>query len=162
MDISLEDFNALSAERSSRDVKIARLEMQLASEQTNHERELNNLMTEVEFLRNEAAELRKKLDLMMADFENLRFENHWMKQYILISVDRVRYFFQHIRNIEVLSAIKSFVLDVLPEDTTAEAYAFVSKTMELPKDENVSVKAPTNHFIHLSGDGATYNENSQE
>ena len=30
------------------------------------------------------------------DFENLRFENHWMKQYILISVDRVRYFFQHI------------------------------------------------------------------
>lgn len=114
MDISLEDFNALSAERSSRDVKIARLEMQLASEQINHEREVNNLMTEVEFLRNEAAELRKKLDLMMADFENLRFENHWMKQYILISVDRVRYFFQHIRNIEVLSAIKSFVLDVLP------------------------------------------------
>ena len=33
---------------------------------------------------------------------------------------------------------------------------------EQPKDENVSVKAPTNHFIHLSGDGATYNENSQE
>lgn len=151
MDISLEDFNALSAERSCRDVKIARLEMQLASEQINHECEVNNLMTEVEFLRNEAAELRKKLDLMMVDFENLRFENHWMKQYILISVDRVRYFFQHIRNIEVLSAIKSFVLDVLPEDTTAEAYAFVSKTMELPKDENVSVKAPTNHFIHLSG-----------
>lgn len=96
MDISLEDFNALSAERSSRDVKIARLEMQLASEQINHEREVNNLMTEVEFLRNEAAELRKMLNLMMADFENLRFENHWMKQYILISVDHVRYFFQHI------------------------------------------------------------------
>ena len=93
MDISLEDFNALSAERSCRDVKIARLEMQLASEQINHECEVNNLMTEVEFLRNEAAELRKKLDLMMVDFENLRFENHWMKQYILISVDRVRYFF---------------------------------------------------------------------
>lgn len=154
MDISLEDFNALSAERSSRDVKIARLEMQLASEQTNHERELNNLMTEVEFLRNEAAELRKKLDLMTADFENLRYENLWMKQFILISVDRVRHFFQHIRNIEVLSAIKSFVLEVLPENATPEQIAFATKTMELPMQDDKPI------MLRVEGDYNDIHDNN--
>ena len=147
MDISLEDFNALSAERSSRDVKIARLEMQLASEQINHEREVNNLMTEVEFLRNETAELRKKLDLMMADFENLRFENHWMKQYILLSVEKVQHFFSHIRDFTLLSAIKSFVLDMLPSNATVEQVAYTRDVLRLPVPEDTP-----RQMVNVSGD----------
>ena len=118
MNISLEDFNALSAERSSRDVKIAQLEMEKTSERMQYQRELDAYKAEREALWKENQELKTKLNMMQEDFENLRFENHWMKQYILISVDRVRNFFSHIRNIEVLSAIKSFVLQVLPENTT--------------------------------------------
>ena len=136
MDISLEDFNALSAERSSRDVKIARLEMELSTERLNYQREIEKFMVERDALWKENQELRNQIDLMRNDYENLRYENLWMKQFILISVDRVRHFFQHIRNIEVLSAIKSFVLEVLPENATPEQIAFATKTMELPMQDD--------------------------
>jgi len=159
MNISIEDFNALSAERSSRDVKIAQLEMEMATERLNHQHEMENFMAEREALWQENQKLRKQVHMMRADYENLRYENLWMKQFILISVDRVRSFFSHIRNIELLAAIKAFVLEVLPENATPEQIAFATKTMELPKDDRL----PTNnHYIHLSGDGATYNENPKE
>jgi len=139
MEITLEDFNALSAERSSRDVKIAQLEMTLETERAEHQHETEEQAQIISALQNENIRLKNQLDMMQDDFENLRFENHWMKQYILISVDRVRYFFSHIRNIEILSAIKSFVLQVLPENTPDEAIAFVTKTMELPMQEDAKI-----------------------
>ena len=139
MEISLEDFNALSAERSCRDVKIAQLEMTLETERAEHQHETEEQAQIINALQNENIRLKNQLDMMQDDFENLRFENHWMKQYILISVDRVRYFFSHIRNIEILSAIKSFVLQVLPENTPDEAIAFVTKTMELPMQEDAKI-----------------------
>ena len=46
MDISLEDFNALSAERSSRDVRIAQLEMEKTAERMQHQRELESFKAE--------------------------------------------------------------------------------------------------------------------
>ena len=160
MNISLEDFNALSAERSSRDVRIAQLEMEKTAERMQHQRELESFKAERDALWKENQELRKKIEWMQADYENLRFENHWMKQYILISMDRVRYFFSHIRNIEVLSAIRSFVLEVLPDDTPDEAYTYVSKAMNLPKDDGLPTNITNNHYINFSGNDATYNENA--
>ena len=58
MDISLEDFNALSAERSSRDVKIAQLEMEKTSERMQYQRELDAYKAEREALWKENQELR--------------------------------------------------------------------------------------------------------
>ena len=146
MNISLEDFNALSAERSSRDVRIAQLEMEKTAERLEHQREKEALMAERDALWKENQELKKQIDMMQVDFDNLRYENLWMKQFILISVDRVRSFFAHIRNIELLSAIKSFVLEVLPENATPEQIAFATKTMELPKDDGLPA------MIHVDGD----------
>lgn len=154
MNISLEDFNALSAERSSRDVKIARLEMELSTERLNYQREIEKFMVERDALWKENQELRNQIDLMRNDYENLRYENLWMKQFILISVDRVRHFFQHIRNIEVLSAIKSFVLEVLPENATPEQIAFATKTMELPMQDDKPI------MLRVEGDYNDIHENN--
>ena len=162
MEISLEDFNALSAERSSRDVKIAQLEMKLETERIKHQHEIESCRKEKEAFYREYLELKKRMDMMEVDFENLRYENNWMKQFILISVDRVHSFFSHIRNIELLSAIKAFVMEVLPENATPEQIAFANKTMELPKQEEMPQNVTNNHYITLSGDDATYNENPQE
>ena len=41
----------------------------------------------------ENTSLRERIGLLTTDYENMRFENHWMKQYILLSVERVRDFF---------------------------------------------------------------------
>ena len=92
MEISLEDFNALSAERSRRDVQIAKLEMELQSNQRRHDEEVSALRSERNALWAENAALRQKADALQTAYENVRFENHWMKQYILLSVDRVQMF----------------------------------------------------------------------
>ena len=139
MDISLEDFNALSAEQSRREVQIARLGMEMERMQQNHKQETLLLMGERDALWAENNALKGRIADMEKAYENMRYENLWMKQYILLSVDKVRSFFSHIRNLEMLSAVKTFVLGVLPESATAEQLAFASKAMELPMEEAPSI-----------------------
>ena len=135
MEISLQDFNALSAEQSQREVRIAKLEMELQTIQDKHAQEIAALHKERDELWSENNRLREQVVMLETDFENVRFENHWMRQYILLSVDRVRIFFSRMRNIEVLSAVKSFVLNVLPENASAEQIAYANRVMQLPMKE---------------------------
>ena len=135
MNISLEDFNALSAERSSRDVRISELERELQEMQRRHEDERVRLQADCDMLRAEKSHLEQQLQWLETDYENVRFENHWMKQYIILSVEKVRDFFRQIRKVEVLAAIQAFVLKVLPDDTPDEQVANVTRLMQLPLDE---------------------------
>lgn len=132
----MDDFNVLSSDLSRRDVQIAMLEMEIQLEKEKHNREISLLTKERDALWEENLSLRDELSLMKTDFENLRFENHWMKQYILLSVERVRDFFSHIRDFNLLSAIKSFVLDMMPQNASAEQIAYARKVMELQIPED--------------------------
>ena len=136
MNISMDDFNVLSSDLSRRDVQIAMLEMEIQLEKEKHNSEISLLTQERDALWEENQSLRDQLSLMRTDFENLRFENHWMKQYILLSVERVRDFFSHIRDFNLLSAIKSFVLDMLPPNATPEQRAFTQDVMRLQMPED--------------------------
>lgn len=149
MEISLDDFNVLTAEMSRRDVKIARLEMEMEAERIKHGKELQAMNQERDELWAENDRLKQKIGEMEMAYENIRFENHWMKQYILLSADKVQEFFSNIRNIELLSAIKSFVLGVLPETATAEQIAYANKTMSLPTYEGP--QTITMHNPHFDG-----------
>ena len=80
MEISLEDFNALSAERSRRDVQIARLEMELQMNKRRHDEEMSALQGERDALWAENGELRRQIDSLQTAYEHVRVENHWMKQ----------------------------------------------------------------------------------
>ena len=146
MNISLEDFNALSAERSQREVKIATLEFKLQALEIKHKEEMATLLGERDALWAENSSLREQNDLLRTDYENLRFENHWMKQYILLSVERVQHFFSHIRDFTLLSAIKSFVLDMLPPNATPEQIAYTREVMQQQMPEE------TPHVVNVSGD----------
>ena len=73
-----------------------------------------------------------------------------MKQYILLSVERVRDFFSHIRDFNLLSAIKSFVLDMLPPNATPEQRAFTQDVMRLPMPEETP-QAITMNNPHFEG-----------
>ena len=146
MDISLEDFNALSAAQSRRDVEIATLKMELQTQADRHQNETADLLRERDALWAENARLREQNDLLQTSYENVRFENHWMRQYILLSVERVRDFFSHIRDITLLSAIKSFVMDMLPPNATPEQIAYTREVMQLPMLED------TPQMVNVSGD----------
>ena len=146
MEISIEDFNALSAEQSRRDVKIARLEMELRQREEQYAKE-------VELLRGENMRLSEQLALLRANFENMRFENHWMKQYILLSVERVQDFCSHIRDFALLSAIKTFVLDMLPANATAEQIAYTRSVMQ------TSPAAEEPRVVTVQGDYNDFHDN---
>lgn len=146
MNISLEDFNALSAEQSRREVKIATLEMELQTQAAKFQNTTADLLKERDALLDEVLSLREQNDMLRADYENLRFENHWMKQYILLSVERVRDFFSHIRDFTLLSAIKSFVMDMLPPNATPEQVAYTRDVLKLPLTDE------TPKLVNVSGD----------
>lgn len=146
MNISIEDFNALSAEQSRREVRIATLEMELRAQAVKHQEETEALRRERDALWDENMSLREQNELLRADYENLRFENHWMKQYILLSVEKVQHFFSHIHDFTMLSAIKSFVLDMLPSNATVEQIAYTRDVLRLPMTEE------TPRVVSVSGD----------
>jgi hypothetical protein len=146
MNISLEDFNALSAERSRREVKIATLKMELQTQAAKYNDLTADLLKERDALLDEVLLLREQNNMLRADYENVRFENHWMKQYILLSVERVREFFSHIRDFTLLSAIKSFVMDMLPPNATPEQVAHTREVMQLPLTDE------TPKMVNVSGD----------
>ena len=79
-----------------------------------------------------------------------------------IFLDRIGTCIIRIVIIEVLSAIKTFVLEVLPENATPEQIAFATKTMEQPKQEKLPPSVTHNHYVTLSGNDATYNENTEK
>lgn len=146
MNISLEDFNALSAEQSRREVRIATLKMELQAQAAKFKEMTADLLKERNALWAENVALREQNDMLRADYENVRFENHWMKQYILLSVERVRDFFSHIRDFTLLSAIKSFVMDMLPPNATPEQVAYTRDVLQVQTTD----ETPT--LVNVSGD----------
>ena len=165
MEISIEDFTKLSAEQSRREVQIAKLEMELHAQKVKYEGIITAMAEERETLLTDNIYLKEKLSQMEASYENVRFENRWMRQYILLSVERVKRFFTRMRSIEMLSAVKTFVMDVMPENASPEQIAFASQMMQLPMTEetpmvvNVSgdynVEKKVEHEVRNVGSGAT-------
>lgn len=159
MNISMEDFNALSSDLSRRDVQIAMLEMEIQLQKEKDNNDISLLTRERDALLDENLALKDELSLMRTDFENLRFENHWMKQYILLSVERVRDFFSHISDFTLLAAIRSFVLDMLPPNATPEQRAFTQDVMRLQMPEE-SPQIVIENAVDVIATGGVKNVNS--
>lgn len=159
MNISLNDFNVLSSDLSRRDVQIALLEMKLQQEREKRDEEVSQLKKEVDALLAENVSLRDELSQVRTDFENVRFENHWMRQYIMLSVDRVREFFSHIRDFQLLSAVKSFVLEVLPPNATPEQKAFTLDAMRLQMPQEPP-QIVIEHAVDVIATGGVKNVNN--
>ena len=135
MQISLEDFNALAAEQSQRDVRIAQLEMELQQLRRRQAEELAALAAERDALWAEKERLQHQLELLQTDLENVRYENHWIKTYILLSVERVRDFFRHIHDLR-----------------TPEQVAFARDAMQLPMtDDNYRTFNNYGTFNEING-----------
>lgn len=155
MNITFEDLNRIAEEQSRRDVEIARLKMEMEAARIAHAREYEKLMAERDALWREHEELQRQNEMLVTDYENIRFQNHWMKQFILLSVERVRDVFSRIRDIRLLSAIKSFVLEMLPVDASPEQIAFASEVMSLPtpKDEASRVVNVSGNYNDVHDNG---------
>ena len=138
MDLSIEEFQRLAEDQSQKTMKIAELERMLA-EKTN-----------------ENAQLKARVDSLEMANTATRLENILLKNYITLSVEKIKTFVGHLKGIERFAFLKTFLEYVLPKEHYQEQLLLVNEVMSMPEE---SAKQVTNNrYVTLTGEQATYNE----
>ena len=118
MEISMEELDVLTESRASAQVRIKELEGRLMERDA-----------ELERLRTENVRLRDANS-------SLNIENTYLRNVIILSVERIREFMKRVTSIERWSFLRTFILWSLPEKGRQEQQELVDSMMGLPKEES--------------------------
>lgn len=143
MDLTMDEFMRLADDKSQQAMRIAELERQLAVKTSENAR----LTETVKVL--EAANMAAKLENMM------------LRNYITLSVEKIKAFVSRLKGIERFAFLKTFLEYVLPQEHYQEQLLLVNDVMTMP-DERTAAGDTYNHYVTLTGSDATYNENPKE
>ena len=143
MDLTMDEFMRLADDKSQQAMRIAELERQLAVKTSENTR----LTETVKVL--EAANMAAKLENMM------------LRNYITLSVEKIKAFVSRLKGIERFAFLKTFLEYVLPQEHYQEQLLLVNDVMTMP-DERTAAGDTYNHYVTLTGSDATYNENPKE
>ena len=143
MNLTMDEFMRLADDKSQQAMRIAELERQLAVKTSENTR----LTETVKVL--EAANMAAKLENMM------------LRNYITLSVEKIKAFVSHLKGIERFAFLKTFLEYVLPQEHYQEQLLLVNEVMNLPDGRTVTGDTHT-HYVTLTGSDATYNENPKE
>ena len=143
MDLTMDEFMRLADDKSQQAMRIAELERQLAVKTSENTR----LTETVKVL--EAANMAAKLENMM------------LRNYITLSVEKIKAFVGRLKGIERFAFLKTFLEYVLPQEHYQEQLLLVNEVMTLPDGRTVTGDTHT-HYVTLTGSDATYNENPTE
>ena len=137
------EYQALANEKCQQQAQIMELERQLAVK-TNENIQLKNTVKMLE-VANTAAQL----------------ENMMLRNYITLSVEKIKAFVSRLKGIERFAFLKTFLEYVLPQEHYQEQLLLVNEVMTLPDGRTVTGDTHT-HYVTLTGSDATYNENPKE
>ena len=143
MDLTMDEFMRLADDKSQQAMRIAELERQLAVKTSENTR----LTETVKVL--EAANMAAKLENMM------------LRNYITLSVEKIKSFVSRLKAIDRFAFLKTFLEYVLPQEHYQEQLLLVNEVMTLPDGRTVTGDTHT-HYVTLTGSDATYNENPKE
>ena len=143
MDLTMDEFMRLADDKSQQAMRIAELERQLAVKTSENTR----LTETVKVL--EAANMAAKLENMM------------LRNYITLSVEKIKAFVSRLKGIERFAFLKTFLEYVLPQEHYQEQLLLVNDVMTMP-DERTAAGDTHTHYVTLTGSDATYNENPKE
>jgi hypothetical protein len=143
MDLTMDEFMRLADDKSQQAMRIAELERQLAVKTSENTR----LTETVKVL--EAANMAAKLENMM------------LRNYITLSVEKIKSFVSRLKAIDRFAFLKTFLEYVLPQEHYQEQLLLVNEVMTLPDGRTVTGDTH-NHYVTLTGSDATYNENPKE
>ena len=143
MDLTMDEFMRLADDKSQQAMRIAELERQLAVKTSENTR----LTETVKVL--EAANMAAKLENMM------------LRNYITLSLEKIKAFVSRLKGIERFAFLKTFLEYVLPQEHYQEQLLLVNEVMTLPDGRTVTGDTHT-HYVTLTGSDATYNENPKE
>lgn len=126
MNVTTDEFLALSQGLSDRDVKIAEL-TQLVSFQAEQlaEKERENAWLREEVERQKEAAATSKMQAM------------YLKSYIMLSVERIKSFMRRLKDIDRWAFLRTFVFWSLPAELEEQEKALAEEVMALPDEQPV-------------------------
>ena len=131
MDLTMEEFQRLADDKSQQAIRIAELERQLAEE------------------KNENTQLKDTVKMLEAAHTAAQLENMMLRNYITLSVEKIRTFVGRLKGIERFAFLKTFLEYVLPKEHYQEQLLLVNDVMIMP-DERTPQVAIT-HVDQLNG-----------
>ena len=141
MEISFEEFQRLADDKTSQAVRAAELERQLAEKTS------------------ECELLKCRVGVLEADNEKARIEILLLRNYITLSVEKIRAFMKRLNSLDRFAFLKTFLECALPKEHYQEQLMRLNEVMTIP-DEKTPVKVTNNHYVSMTGDSASYTENN--
>ena len=142
MDLTMDEFQRLADDKSLQAMRISDLERQLAE------------------TKRENAMLKDKVECLEMANTAERLKNIVLRNYITLSVEKIRQFVKHLNGIDRFSFLKTFLEFVLPNEYYQEQLLLVNEVMTIP--EKLQPMNIDNRTITMTGNDATYNENPKE
>lgn len=133
MDLTMDEFQRLSDEKSQQSLKVAELQRLLA----------------VKTLEN--AKLMEEAQLLKMEFAATRLENMLLKNYITLSAEKIKVFVSHLNGIDRFAFLKTFLEYVLPQERYQEQLLLVNEVMTMP-DETKQVGGTVVNGDWIEGD----------
>lgn len=142
MDLSVDEFQRLADDKSRQKMRIADLERQLTEKNKENE-QLKDLVKQLEMAN--AAE---------------RLKNLFLKNYITLSVEKIKTFVSHLSGLDRFAFLKTFLEYVLPAESYQEQLLLVNEVMTIPEEPKQPKGDTHNHYVTMTGDAACYTENN--
>ena len=140
MDLTMDEFQRLADDKSRQELRIAELERQLAVK-TIENTQLKDTVKMLE-MANTAAKL----------------ENMMLRNYITLSVEKIRAFVGRLKGIERFAFLKTFLEYVLPQEHYQEQLLLVNDVMTMPDDRTPQVSIThVDQFNGVVEEGAIVN-----
>ena len=133
MNLTMEEYQRLSDEKSQQSLKVAELQRLLA----------------VKTLEN--AKLMEEAQLLKMEFAATRLENMLLKNYITLSAEKIKVFVSHLNGIDRFAFLKTFLEYVLPQEHYQEQLLLVNEVMTMP-DETKQVGGTIINGDYVGGD----------
>ena len=142
MNLSIEEFQRLADDKSQQTMRIADLERQLAQKTIENE-QLKSKVKQLEMAN--AAE---------------RLKNMLLKNYITLSVEKIKSFVSHLKGLDRFAFLKTFLEYVLPAENYQEQLLLVNEVMVIPEEPKKPIGDTHNHYVTMTGSSVNYTENN--
>ena len=142
MDLSIEEFQRLADDKSQQAMRIADLERKLAQKTIENE-QLKSKVKQLEMAN--AAE---------------RLKNMLLKNYITLSVEKIKSFVSHLKGLDRFAFLKTFLEYVLPTENYQEQLLLVNEVMVIPEEPKKPIGDTHNHYVTMTGSSVNYTENN--
>lgn len=132
MDLTIEEFQKMTDDRSQQAIRMAMLEQQI-----------NEKNQVIEALKN-------RVECLEMTNTAERLTNLLLKNYITLSVGKIKTFLTHLKGIERFAFLKAFLEYVLPSEHYQEQLLLVNEVMIMPEEPKQAGETH-NHFEAGSG-----------